>query len=311
MTTGYLHANYANSFESFGTPHYLPEAQGWLLKRPIPHSTRWDAMGCYPIFTCKNWRQLGAELETLKGELVSVMLVTDPLGNFEPGDLHATFPDLWRPYKDHFIVDLQPPLGRSINAHHRRNVRQALSQVVVECCPPTTVFDEWVTLYDHLIQRHQITGLAAFSRASFAAQWQVPGLTVLRATAQGETVGMTLWYRDEERVYYHLAAYSPRGYELKASYAIFQVAMEHFAHAGARWMALGAGAGTDNDGSDGLTRFKRGWATETRPVYLGGRIFNQQAYASLVGPNAAAVSSYFPAYRHPSLTASLNRSHAA
>ena len=183
--------------------------------------------------------------------------------------------------------------------------------MVVEPCAPATVFDEWVTLYDHLIQRHQITGMTAFSRASFAAQWQVPGLTVLRAIAQGETVGMTLWYQDEERVYYHLAAYSPRGYELKASYALFHAAMEHFAHAGARWLALGAGAGTDNDGSDGLTRFKRGWATETRPVYLGGRIFDQQAYARLVGPNAAAVSSYFPAYRHPSLTTSLNRSHAA
>lgn len=311
MTTGYLHANYANSFAALGTPYYLPEAQGWLLKRPIPFSPHSDAMGCYPVFSCKNWRQLGAELETLQPELVSLMLVTDPLGEFVPSELQATFPDLWRPYKDHFIVDLQPPLGRNLPAHHRRNVRQALSQVVVEPCTPTAVFEEWVTLYAHLTQRHQITGLAAFSRASFAAQWQVPGLTVLRATAHGETVGMTLWYREEERIYYHLAAYSPRGYELKASYALFQAALEHFAHAGARWMALGAGAGTHNDGSDGLTRFKRGWATETRPAYLGGRIFNHQAYANLAGPHAVAANSFFPAYRHPSLTASLNRSHTA
>ncbi len=310
MKIGYLHANYAHAFASFGAPRYLPEAQGWLLQRYIPHSTYSDAMGCYPIFACKNWRQLDAELNALKQELVSVMIVTDPLGEFAPGDLQATFPDLWRPYKDHFIVDLQSPVGRSINAHHRRNVRQALAQVVVEPCAPAIVFDEWVTLYDHLIQRHHITGLAAFSRESFAAQWQVPGLTVLRATAQGETVGLTLWYQDEERVYYHLAAYSPRGYELKASYALFQVAKEHFAHVGARWMALGAGAGTHNDGSDGLTRFKRGWATETRPVFLGGRIFNHQAYANLVGPHAAT-SSFFPAYRNPLLTSSLNRSHAA
>lgn len=310
MKTGYLHANYANSFAAFGIPHYLPEAQGWLLKRPIPHSPRWDAMGCYPVLACKNWRQLGADLETLQQELVSVMIVTDPLGEVAPSDLQVVFPDLLQSYKEHFIVDLQQPSGQSLNAHHRRNVRQALSQVVVEHCALDTVFDEWVTLYDHLIRRHHITGLAAFSRESFAAQWQVPGLTILRATVQGETVGMTLWYSDEARVYYHLAAYSPRGYELKASYALFHEAIRHFTSAGVRWMALGAGAGTHNDGSDGLTRFKRGWATETRPVYLCGRIFDQQTYANLVGPSAA-VNSFFPAYRHPSLTCSLNRSHAA
>src|SRR5438128_4824437 len=134
MKTGYLHANYANSLVAFGTPYYLPDAQGWLLRRPIPLSTHWDAMECYPVFACKNWRQLGAELESLQRELVSIMIVTDPLGDFEPGDLQATFPDLLRPYKDHFIVDLQHPLGRTWNAHHRRNVRQALSQVVVEHC---------------------------------------------------------------------------------------------------------------------------------------------------------------------------------
>lgn len=311
MKTGYLHTNYAHSLAAFGTPHYLPDAQGWILKRAIPHTNHWDAMGCYPIFACKNWHQLGIELERLKQELVSVTLVTDPLGDYELSDLQPAFADLLLPYKEHFIVDLQQVSGRTLPAHHRRNIRQSLSQVIVEHCNSTSALDEWVALYDHLIQRHSITGLTAFSRESFAAQWQVPGLTVLRATAQGETVGITLWYQDEERVYYHLAAYSPRGYELKASYALFHEAITYFGSVGVRWMALGAGAGTHNDGSDGLTRFKRGWATETRPVYLCGRIFDQLTYARLVGANTAAQGSFFPAYRHPSLTTSLNRSHAA
>ena len=119
-------------------------------------------MGCYPFFACKNWRQLDSELASLKEELVSVMLVTDPLGDVAPSALQATFTDLFRPYKDHFIVDLQASLGRNLNPHHRRNVRQALSQVSVEPGQTTAAFDEWVTLYDHLIQRHQITGIAAF-----------------------------------------------------------------------------------------------------------------------------------------------------
>ncbi|MBS1812405.1 MAG: GNAT family N-acetyltransferase [Acidobacteria bacterium] len=311
MEFGYLHANYARAFTAFGSACYLPASQGWILKRAIPGSNLCDAMGCYPLFACRNWPKLAEDLPQLAEDLVSLTIVTDPLGGYELADLRTAFPDLMRPFKEHFIVDLQQPLSESISAHHRRNIRQALSQVGVERCAPSTAFDEWVTLYNHLIQRHEITGIAAFSRASFAAQWQVPGLTVFRALHQGETVGMTLWYQEEDRVYYHLAAYSPRGYELKASYALFHQAIEYFSCTGVRWMALGAGAGIHNDGSDGLTRFKRGWATETRPVYLCGRIFNPQAYALLAEASDAHNSSFFPAYRQPAATAHLVRRHVA
>jgi hypothetical protein len=307
MESGYLHANYARAFAALGTPRYLPEAEGWILQRPIPGTQYWDAMGCYPIFACRHWHKLGEDLAPLQQDIVSLTLVTEPLSDVSVAALRTIFPDVLRPYKNHFVVDLSIP--HPIRPHHRRNVRQAMTHVAVELCTTTAALDEWVTLYQHLIERHNITGLAAFSRESLAAQWQVPGLTVLRAIHQSETVGMTLWFRDEERVYYHLAAYSPRGYELKASYALFHYAMEHFAQAGVRWMALGAGAGTENDGSDGLTRFKRGWATETRTVYLCGRIFQPSIYAALVG--AQVLTSFFPAYRHPAITPNLTRSYAA
>jgi hypothetical protein len=311
MESGYLHANYARSFAALGTPYYLPEAQGWILKRSIPDSASADAMGCYPIFVCRHWRKLAPDIARLADELVSLTLVTDPLGAFAVTDLCPAFSDLLRPYKEHFIVDLKRFSHLPSNAHHRRNVRQALAQVQVEPCAPATALQDWVRLYEQLIQRHHITGIAAFSQESFALQWQTPGLAILRATCDNETVGMTLWFQDEERVYYHLAAYSPRGYECKASYALFHYAIEHFARAGMRWMALGAG--THNDGSDGLTRFKRGWATETRTAYLCGRIFQPQTYAALV--KAQATTSFFPAYRHPAITPTLTpyfaRSYAA
>lgn len=297
MRTGYLHPDYAHALAEFGTPLSLPAAQGWLLQRPIPSSLAADVVGCYPLFACQHWARLHEDLAALPPELVSLTLVTDPLGDFTHADLQAAFPALLRPYKEHFIVDLQQFSTATLPPHHRRNVRRALSQVEVEVCHDDAALAEWITLYDHLVQRHQITGMAAFSRASLAAQWQVPGLTVLRACQAGETVGMTLWYSDEERVYYHLAAYSPRGYACQASYALFHCALEHFAQRGLCWMALGAGAGVQSDGTDGLTRFKRGWATTTRPVYLGGRILNAQAYAALTARSGTATAAFFPAYR--------------
>ncbi len=297
MIAGYLHANYAQAFKHLGEPHYLPRSQGWIIKRPIPGVSYQDAMGCYPIFACRHWRSLGGDLEKLKGELVSLTLVTDPFGEFELMDLRSAFPDLVRPYKEHFVVSLDRPLKEIVCSHHQRNARKALSHLTVERCTSATAFDEWITLYAHLIRRHAIAGVATFSRESFARQWQVPGLVIFRAAAQGETVGMTLWYRSEDRAYYHLAAYSPRGYQLKASFALFWRALEFFSSEGLRWAALGAGAGLENDGTDGLARFKRGWATESRTVYLCGRIFDHQLYTALSGTSAVNTSPFFPAYR--------------
>ncbi|HWQ31820.1 MAG TPA: GNAT family N-acetyltransferase [Blastocatellia bacterium] len=297
--TGYLHAAYASAFVEHGEPLLLPASQGWLIRRAIAGTAEADAMGCYPFLACRNWRGLDEDLQALDDDLVSVTVVTDPLGEFEPDDLRRAFPDLVRFYKKHFIADLSQPLRSFVSSHHQRNARQALSHLSVERCPSDSALDEWVQLYQHLIVRHSISGLAAFSRDSFARQLQVPGLVIWRAVEAGRTVGMTLWYQNAERADYHLAAYTPRGYELKASAALFWRAFEEFAAAGVRRVVLGAGAGISNDGSDGLTRFKRGWANETRPVYLCGRIGRRRAYEQLTGRATADESSFFPAYRQP------------
>lgn len=298
MTSGYLHADYARSLAEIGEPYYLPTAEGWIFKRRIPGSDCWDAMGAYPLFNCRRWRELDRDLRELQGELVDVTVVTDPFGDYLIDDLRRAFPSLVRPFKQHFIIDLRRPLRDTVCAHHRRNAQKALRSVEVERCDPVFVLGEWLALYDQLIARHKITGLAAFSPASFAGQLRVPGLVALRAVHQQETVGMMLCYVNDDRAYYHLAAYSPRGYQLKASFALFWRASEILAAEGVRWMNLGAGAGIDNDGTDGLSRFKRGWATATRVVYLCGRILDQRAYADLAG-TAAKVTGYFPAYRAP------------
>jgi hypothetical protein len=308
LSSGYRHASYAQALAEFGRPRLLPASGGWVLLRPIPDSTRLDAQSCYPLLACADWTQLALDVDELARErnLVSLTAVTDPLGGCSVAELRRAFPALARPFKEHFIVDLQLPWRDLVSAHHRRNARQALNAVEVEQVAPETVLAEWQQLYAHLIERHAIQGLTAFSPASFAGQLQVPGLTVWRARQQGETVGqpgetvgMMLWYRCEDRAYYHLAAYAPRGYELKASFALCWRAFEQFAETGVRWLALGAGAGLGEQADDGLTRFKRGWATGTRTAYLCGRIFDQTAYDELCAMTGATGEAFFPAYRSP------------
>jgi hypothetical protein len=299
MTIGYLHPLYAESLSQFGVPHQMPRSAGSILKRPIPEFPYEDAMGCYPLFACKDWSRLGADINDLSGELISLALVTDPFGHYDDELLRDCFRDVVVPFKEHFVVDLTRPIESFVSSHHRRNARNALRVIAVESCEqPSQHADEWVNLYATLVERHHIKGMARFSKAAFLTQLQVPGLFMFRAAHGESTVGMTLWYTNEQNVsYYHLGAYTDLGYELKASFALFWFAMEHFATLGIEWLNLGAGAGVRRKEDDGLARFKRGWSTGTRTAYFCGRILDRVRYDEMTNAKGISETKYFPAYR--------------
>ena len=296
--TGYAHAMYAESFAQWGRPLPLPESKGWLLVRSVPMSSAKDAMGCYPLFVCQNWAGLPRDLENLNSDIVCASLVTDPFGDYTEPFLRSCFPDRVTAFKEHFVTDLTRDPQAFVHPHHRRNARRASNEMSVEVCPrPAQLLSTWANLYETLVRRHKIGGMTAFSERCFAAQLSVPGIVVFRATRDEETLGMLLWYRQANRAYYHLGAYSERGYELRASFALFQYAIEHFAAAGVEWLNLGAGAGTSADAQSGLGRFKAGWSTGTRTAYFCGRIFDRAKYRELTNASKHAATNYFPAYR--------------
>jgi hypothetical protein len=255
-------------------------------------------MGCYPLFSCPNWPALRHDLDDLRGQLVSVSLVADPFGDHDPSYLKECFPDLVLPFKEHFVTDLSRAPDTFVHAHHQRNARKALASIRVEsCADPARFGDEWVDLYAHLVSRHDVRGISAFSDRSLRAQLTVPGLVMLRATLDAQPLGMTLWYVDRRVAYYHLGAYTAGGYEARASFALFWRAIEYFADRGLAWLNLGGGAGASHADADGLSRFKRGWATGTRTVFFCGRIFDATRYADAVRVSGMTGARYFPAYR--------------
>jgi hypothetical protein len=296
MTTGYMHPDYAKSLAEFGTARFLPESCGWILERQIPDSCHLDAMGCYPLFACHNWSRLPVDLENIGNNLVSLSVVTDPFGEYDPADLTEWFPDLVIPFKKHFVVDLSRAPVTFVHSHHRRNARKALREMRVEKCDsPLDFLEDWTNLYATLVERHEIKGMTAFSRESFARQLRVPGIVMLRAVHNDATVGMLLWYGQGNRAYYHLGAYNSRGYELGASFALFDYSIGHFAEHGFEWLNLGSGAGIGGD--QGLSRFKEGWSTGVRTAYFCGRIFDPDRYQKILEMRGQPPTRYFPAYR--------------
>jgi hypothetical protein len=295
--TGYLHPDYAESLSEFGAPLLLPKSGGWLLRRQV-ESTQADAMGTYPLFACLDWKSLQCDFNQLGESLVSVVVVTDPFGEYNEPLLRDCFGDLVTPFKSHFANDLSCSLEASLPKHHARNASIGLRQVTVERCEnPSSHLDDWVRLYSVLILRHQISGIRAFSRNSFAKQLATPGMVCFRAIRDQQTVGMILWYVQNGVAYYHLGAYTDESYQLRASFALFRKALDYFAESGLRYANLGAGAGIGAVADDGLSRFKRGWSTCVHTAYLCGRIFDRREYDRLVRARAVGTTNYFPAYR--------------
>lgn len=298
--TGYGHRAYAASLAEFGAPRHLQHCDGWILERAIPGTTDRDAMGCYPLFVCRDWTRLAADLDEIGTDLVSLTLVTDPFGDYEGADLKACFERVVH-FKDHYVADLRLPRDKIVKRSHRATVRRALRKVEVRMCPePLQFLEKWIELFAVLAKKHAIHGLRAFSRVAFAKQLRVPGMVMFEASAQGTTVGLDLWYIQGDVAYGHLVAFSELGYELRASYATKWNVLAYFSDK-VRWIDFGAGAGFKNQ-SDGLTTFKQGWSTETRPVYLCGRVFRPRLYDQLTSACGLSETEYFPAYRHGEFT---------
>jgi Acetyltransferase (GNAT) domain len=295
---GYRNPQYAESLAEIGTPLYLSHADGWLLGRPIPESGERDAIGCYPVFDCGNWPALDRDLHELESRAVAVSLVVDPFAQVDRSLLGELFSDVCRPYKQHAVVDFGHAWRNAISPHHRRNTRLAARQVEIErCVDPAQWLETWNELYGHLLARHDIRGMAAFSRTSFRRQLAVPGMVAFRAGVKTKTVGMLLWYVADSLAYYHMGAFSPLGYECRAAFALFDFALSDLAARGVRWASLGAGAGWRGQTDGGLTRFKTGWANANRTAWFCGRILAPSKYAQLTVARNLIDAEYFPKYR--------------
>ncbi len=296
-TSGYCHRDYAKSLAEFGTPHELVASGGWVLERTIPGRQERDAMGCYPLFACREWQNLPQDLVELGRRLVTLALVTDPFADIGAECLQRYF-DVVKPFKNHYVADLCRPIEQFVNKHHRYYARRSLRELEVEvCADPVKYLAEWTSLYNNLIERHGIKGMRAFSAECFRQQLTTPGMFLVVGKLQGAVAGAHLVALHDNVAYSHLAAFSPAGYERFAAYGVYWITLEYLAANGVRYFDLGASAGIDANSDDGLDRFKRGWSTTTRMVYLCGSIFNRGCYSAICQDRQVGDTAYFPAYR--------------
>jgi len=294
---GYADPQYALSLHEFGEPRHLPRCGGWILVRSIPGTTYKDAMGCYPLFACLDWTKLHEDLEQVSSDLVSIALVTDTFGRLNLSYLESYF-DLVQPFKTHFVADLNLPLESFVHKDHRYYARKSQKIMDIEVhCQPSQYLVDWMKLYDNLISRHHIKGVNTFSRKCFDIQLKIPGMVMFLGRREGEIVGATLVMIHDQEAYAHLSAYSNEGYRIRASYGIHWKALVYLQEQGIRFFDGGGSAGINENPSNGLSIFKKGWSNAIRMVYFCGRIFDRQKYESVCQRYQVGNVNYFPAYR--------------
>src|SRR5688500_14799060 len=156
--TGYAHADYAASLAAFGTPRHLRRCDGWILERQIPGTPYRDAIGPYPLFSCRDWSHLAEDLRDIGTELVSLMIVPAPFDAYDPTLLNRCFSRVI-PFKSHYVADLTQPIDRVVKKSHRAAVARASKKVQVShCAEPESRLAQWVDFFHTLAERHHITG---------------------------------------------------------------------------------------------------------------------------------------------------------
>ena len=268
-----------------------------MLLRDIGETPFVDAMGCYPLFTCRHWDRLADDLEELGRDCVSLVLVNDPFSPLGKPALETIF-DRVIFFKNHYVADLTVATRDFVSGKRLRSARSALSRMRVEIAgqPTAALVDDWLCLQSEIQHRHGPRATRLLTRDAVARLFATPGVIVLRVTLENMLMGMHVDILAGPVVYAHLAAYSSEGYAANASSAINVFEIEYF-RGKARWIDWGGNAGRADDKDDGLARFKSRFSTGSLPVYLCGKIFQHERYDELVRARSGSNQAYFPAYR--------------
>lgn len=292
----YATHQFAKTLSHIGEPLYVRSWDTYVLARRCAGQFM-DAMGGYPRAVLAPHADLSAGVSELRTRgMVSVTLALDCLSGPSPTMLGTAFQRV-RAFKTHYVVDTHQ-LQYEPSRHHRQEIRRAERRGVdVQVLHPLKVFDQWAVLYEELIARHRIPESSRYSESDLLKLAACPGLVAVAAFIQGQLVSCHLWVEHDGCAWSHLAASNDVGYASGAAYAIYDRSIRHFSN---RIIDLGSTAGMNDAPTDGLAKFKSGFANKTAVSYLVGSILDERAYTALCEQTGAPSNGeYFPAYRAP------------
>jgi len=257
--------DYAQAFEEQGAYSlYIPEWRTYVLVRGAPGLKRVKHATGLPAHSSLNpdCDLKGGLLRLEREGIASISLITDPLWSPDLKLLQEAF-ESCRPFKENYLIDrLAGPV--QFRKRHRNMINNAKRLVQVSGVSLADNVTRWWEMY----HEHRKTRVVVYpaSRKRFEVLAQLPALEVFAAFFENEVVGMTIWLRFNEILYYIDGVSSEKGLAISALYAAFAHAVDHFSDC--RYIFLGGSADFRSLRSDGLAVFKRGFANTSVLDYL-------------------------------------------
>ncbi|MBY0406131.1 MAG: hypothetical protein K2Q01_00430 [Rickettsiales bacterium] len=223
-----------------------------------------------------------------------MVLVLDDFHRPEIAEMQRHF-DFIRPFKTHYVYRKAKGMVAYVS-HHRRALRRALKEVRVGILDVRQHTHAWQSLYDDLTRKLELSGLHAFPIAHIEEIAGIEGVTAIGAWHEDALVSAHIWVSDGTYAHSHLVASNQKGYDTQAAYAVNDFAIRHFSRE--TLLNFGGGAGLNEQDTDGLARFKRGFSNDTAQSHLCGVVLDKERYAALcMAKEISPETAYFPAYR--------------
>jgi hypothetical protein len=117
----------------------------------------------------------------------------------------------------------------------------------------------------------------------------------------GEIAGVALFVVGRQFAHYHLAAVDRAMGSLNPGHLLIYEAARRLRDSGRRWLHLGGAAASQS----GLRAFKESFSPDRVDYVVGTRVHDALTYRALAEAASAVGERFFPAYRTPTLTASV------
>lgn len=257
-----------------------------LIKRPIPNTEYYDIASIYPFCVDQ-----GAAEFHYAFEAVTSTIITDPLCD-------TYFYD-YEKYKDHAVVKLKDYDFTKMPDNHKRNIKKYRAGsrdgfcYTEVCINPTYHAGSLQGIYPNLIKKHNITGATAYTNNQLKKLLEVPGTVLFKVFSGSQIINVSLFYIYNNNAYYHLSCQTDEGYKNQSNFTMMYDAIMFFKSLGLGYLEIGASP--DGAKSNGLKRFKEGFATEIRNNYIIKRIHRPDIYEQLCYNRVD--NGFFPLYR--------------
>ena len=283
---------YAAALAYLGEPAVLPGLPWPVILRPIPNSDRVDALGPWPYASPLSPAQVPGALAALRAAgVVTLTAFLRPDQPLDADGLRAAGLGVLV-LKPHFVYDVNEPLPAP-SKKTRFNLSAARRRWQVE---PLDLAAEWPTLaalHDELAQRRNLSRIARHDARHFERLAAVPGAGGLCVREGGALVAALVVLGDAASVHFHALLGTELAYRERAFYALYAEALRQWGPQ--RLLCLG-GVPSSPD-AVGVERFKRRFATSTRPLPMLTAILDAPACVALAARQGAP--GYFPPYRTP------------